>query len=73
MSPLTAKKIAQILLANGFILSRQKGSHQIYKNPHSGIIVPVPLHGKNNPLPIGTFGAIVKQSKIPKEKFLKRK
>lgn len=26
---------------------------------------------KNNPLPVGTFWAIVKQSKIPKEKFSK--
>lgn len=69
MRPLTAKKIIQILLANGFVLSRQKGSHQIYKNPLTGIIVPVPLHGKNKTLPVGTFSAIVKQSKIPKDKF----
>ena len=72
MNPLTAKKLAQILLTNGFILSRQKGSHQIYKNIFTGIIVPVPLHGKNKPLPFGTFLAIIKQSKIPKDKFSKR-
>ncbi|MBM2817646.1 MAG: hypothetical protein HW401_236 [Parcubacteria group bacterium] len=71
MNPLTAKKIAQILLANGLILSRQKGSHQIYKNIFTGIIAPIPLHGKNKPLPFGTFLAIIKQSKIPKDRFSK--
>ena len=33
-------------------------------------MVPVPLHGKNKPIHIGTFLAIVKQSKLPKEKFI---
>lgn len=69
MRPITAKKLIQILLANNFILERQKGSHCIYKNLDTGIIVPVPLHGKNKPIYIGTLLAIVKQSKIPKEKF----
>jgi len=59
-------------LANDFILSRQKGSHKIYKNLFTRIIVPIPLHGKNKLLPVGTFLAIIKQSKIPKEKFSKR-
>lgn len=69
MRPLTAKKLIQILLNNGFILARQKGSHAIYRHSNDGIIVPVPLHGKNKPIHIGTFLAIVKQSKIPLEKF----
>lgn len=69
MRPINAEKIIKILKTNGFILSRQKGSHMIWKNPASGIIVPVPLHGKSKPLPVGTFLAIVKQSKISKEKF----
>lgn len=73
MRPLTAKKIIQTLLANGFVLSRQKGSHQIYKNTLTGIIVPVPMHGKNKTLPSGTFSAIVKQSKISKDKFFKNR
>lgn len=69
MRPLNAGKIIEVLEANGFVLSRQKGSHMIWKNPESGTIVPIPLHGKSKPLPVGTFLAIVKQSKIPKEKF----
>jgi predicted RNA binding protein YcfA (HicA-like mRNA interferase family) len=69
MKSLNAAKLIKILRRNGFIFSRQKGSHQIWKNPEAGIIVPVPLHGKSKPIPTGTFLAIVKQSKIPKEKF----
>ncbi len=70
MRPLTAKQVIKILEDNGYIFSRQKGSHCIYKDPSSGIIVPIPLHGGNKPIHIGTFLAIVKQSKLPKEKFI---
>ncbi|MEK7146860.1 MAG: type II toxin-antitoxin system HicA family toxin [Patescibacteria group bacterium] len=70
MRPLSAKKLIKVLEKNGFILSRQKGSHMIFKNSATGIIVPVPLHGKNKPIFIGTFIAIVKQSKIPKNQWL---
>ena len=69
MRSINAKKVIKILRENGFILSRQKGSHIIWRNPKSGVIVPVPLHGKSNPSPIGTLMAIIKQSKIPTEKF----
>jgi len=69
MKPINAQQVIKILRENGFMLSRQKGSHMIWKNPKSGIIVPVPLHGKSKPIPIGTLIAIIKQSKIPKEKF----
>lgn len=34
-------------------------------------MVPVPLHGCNKVLPIGTFLAIVKQSGIDPQKFKK--
>ena len=69
MKSITAKKLMKILKENGFALSRQKGSHMIWKNTESNIIIPVPLHGKSKPIPIGTLMAIIKQSKIPKEKF----
>jgi predicted RNA binding protein YcfA (HicA-like mRNA interferase family) len=69
MKPLSYRKIFKILEKNGFEISRQKGSHVIFKHREKNIIVPVPLHNKNKPLPIGTFLAIVKQSKIPKEDF----
>ena len=69
MHSLTAKQIIRILEANGFRLSRQRGSHMIYKHADSGRMVPVPLHGGNKQLPGGTFLAIVKQSGIERERF----
>ena len=69
MRPLTAKQLVVILLANGFVLTRQRGSHQIYRNATVGVTVPVPLHAGNHPIHIGTFMAIVKQSKLPKKLF----
>lgn len=69
MRPLNAKKLIKILKENEFIFSRQKGSHMIFKNPKTGVIIPIPMHGKSKPIHIGTFLAIVKQSKLPKHKF----
>jgi len=68
MKSISAKKLLAILKANGFVLVRQKGSHMIWKNI-DGIMVPVPLHGTSKPIPIGTLLSIIKQTKIPKEKF----
>jgi mRNA interferase HicA len=69
MRPITAKKLIALLVAHGFVLTRQKGSHQIYRQKDSGIMVPVPLHGGNKPIYIGTLLAIIKQAKIPKEEL----
>ncbi|MEK9180145.1 MAG: type II toxin-antitoxin system HicA family toxin [Patescibacteria group bacterium] len=69
MKPLSAKELVKILTKHEFVLARQKGSHQIYRHKVSGTMVPVPLHGGAKPIPIGTFLAIVKQSKIPKGEF----
>ena len=69
MKPLTAKQLIRVLQANGFLLSRQKGSYMIWRHSVTGRIVPVPLHRKNKPLPIGTFLAIVRQSGIAREEF----
>ena len=69
MKPLPAKEIMRILERNGFRETRRKGSHVILKHAATGATVPVPLHGGNKPIPIGTFLAIVKQSKLPKEAF----
>ncbi|MEK7620392.1 MAG: type II toxin-antitoxin system HicA family toxin [Patescibacteria group bacterium] len=69
MHPLAPKELERILKAHGFVLSRERGSHRIYRHPETGSIVPIPFHGKSKPLPIGTFMAIVKQSKLPKDVF----
>ena len=65
MRPLTAREIIRVLKAHGFVLSRQHGSHMIWKNTLTGIIVPIPLHGRSKPIPICTAKAIIKQSRIP--------
>ncbi len=68
MKPLSYKKLVKLLEARGFVIVRQKGSHVILKNMHTGKMVPVPLHGKNKPIYIGTFLAILKQADInPKD------
>lgn len=72
MKSLTAKQLTKILIRNGFELSRQKGSHAIYKN-QTGQMVPVPMHGGNKPMPIGTFLAIMKQSQIDPGEFEQKK
>jgi len=69
MRPLNAKQLIKILKDNGFILSRQKGSHMIFRDSQTNATVPVPFHGKSKPIYIGTFLAIIKQSKLPKDKF----
>ena len=51
--PTSAKTVIKILQKHGFILSRQKGSHMIFIHPASGVMVPVPLHGGNKPIPLG--------------------
>lgn len=71
MQPLPAKRVVKILLQHGFVLVRQRGSHQIFRNPTTGAMVPVPLHSGNRPIHIGTFLAIVKQSKLPRTLFEK--
>ena len=69
MRPITAKRVIKILEDDGFVLSRQNGSHKIFVHSTSRIMVPVPVHGKNKPVNINTLFAIIKQSKISKNKF----
>lgn len=69
MRPITARHVIRVLRVNGFILSRQRGSHMIWRQINTDIIVPVPLHGQSKPIPIGTLLAIIKQSKIPRKEF----
>ena len=70
MKPISVKTVISILESNGFVFLRQKkGSHRVYGNALIKATAVVPLHGRNQTLPIGTFLSIVKQSKIPKEKF----
>jgi len=44
MPRVTASQIAKTLEKSGFVLSRQSGSHMIYKND-AGLRATVPFHG----------------------------
>lgn len=72
MSQLIAKQLVKILEENGFVFIRQNGSHLIFKDFKNNITLPVPIHDKNNPIYKGTLSSIIKQSKLPKEKFFKK-
>jgi predicted RNA binding protein YcfA (HicA-like mRNA interferase family) len=43
---ISAKKLIVFLLFKGFLLQRQKGSHQRYKHP-DGRAITIPVHGKD--------------------------
>ena len=64
------RDIEKILRANDFYLKRQSGSHRIYHSLKTNAIVPVPFHSRD--IARGTVGSIIKQSKLPIEKFLKK-
>ena len=62
----TAKELAKILEAKGFILKRIHGSHHYYQHP-SGKITVLPMHNKD--LPKGTLHGILKQAGIDKNEL----
>jgi predicted RNA binding protein YcfA (HicA-like mRNA interferase family) len=65
---LSAKFLIKVLINNGFVLKRVKGSHQIYHNCETNKTIIVPLHG-NKDLPKGTFYTILKQAGLNKEQI----
>ena len=65
----SGQEIVRIMEGEGFARARQKGSHLIMqKRADDGTItVPVPLH---RTVRIGTLQSIIRQSGIPRERFL---
>ena len=59
---MTPKEMANLLLKNGFVKIRQKGSHAMFKNVATNKQVTVPMHAKD--LPKGLESAIKKQAGI---------
>lgn len=68
----TSRSIERVLVLHGFLFSRQHGSHRVFKHPETGFQTLVPYHGSNKPVTPGVFSAILKQTGIPKEAFLKK-
>lgn len=58
--PIKAKELEKIILADGWTLKVQTGSHRQYIHPTKPGKVTIPCHGKD--LPKGTENSIMKQA-----------
>ncbi len=58
--PMTPKQIEKLLLQNGFVFQRQRGSHRIFFNPETKKVACVPMHSKD--LKPGTEHQILKNA-----------
>ena len=67
MKSYTPKEIIDFLLKNGFELITAKGSHQILKNPQTGMRTVVPMHNKD--LKKRPLYGILKQAGIDADKL----
>ncbi len=56
------KEIIEIIEADGWFLSRQKGSHKQYKHSIKEGTVTIPYHGKNEELEHFLVNSILKQA-----------
>jgi predicted RNA binding protein YcfA (HicA-like mRNA interferase family) len=65
-----AKEVEKVLKSLGYTLSRQSGSHAIYKNKEGKRIV-LPVHGGKE-ISVGVFLAILADLNMRKEEFWKR-
>ena len=54
----TPRKVIPLILRQGFVLSRQRGSHAIYVLPSDQSMVIVPMHAKE--ISKGTLNRILK-------------
>ena len=45
--PMTPKEMERLLLANGFVFDRQKGSHKVFWNNETKKTAVVPMHAKD--------------------------
>ena len=65
----SGEEIIRILEIEGYVRARQKGSHVMMqrRTESTTTTVPVPLH---RTIRIGTLQSIIRQSGIPRERFL---
>jgi len=63
---MTPRELRRLLEQNGFVFTRQSGSHAIFKHPISKLRVVLPMHSRD--IPKGTLHAILKDAglKAPK-------
>lgn len=58
--PMKPREMEKLILADGWVLKSQEGSHRQYVHPTKPGKVTIPFHGKD--LPKGTEQAILKQA-----------
>lgn len=65
---LSGQEVCTILIRNGFIEVRQRGSHKVMQKQlaDSTITVPVPNHSE---IRVGTLQSIIRQSGVAKSEF----
>lgn len=65
---LSGKQVCEILVCEGFVPTRQRGSHMMMQRAllDTTITVPVPLHGE---LARGALAGIIRMSQIDRAKF----
>ena len=67
---ISGKKLLNYFMKQGSEFKRAKGSHHVLKSSFNGKVFVIPIH-KNEDLDRGTLYAILKQSGIELEYFLK--
>jgi predicted RNA binding protein YcfA (HicA-like mRNA interferase family) len=71
LPPLRYREVIELLRAHGFVFDRPaKGSHEIWYNPTTRRRTTVPHHPGT--LPLGTLRAIIKQTGLSVDEFLRR-
>ena len=63
MKTVSGKRMCRVLERHGWVFSRINGSHHIYRDPATGRILSVPVHG-NQDLKPGTQKAIMRTAKL---------
>ncbi len=68
---MTFREFIRILEANGFVLSRQRGSHRTYRGVVAGRtrVVTVAFHREADDIKKGTLNSMIRQSGLPKRMF----
>lgn len=58
------KELLRLVEKDGWIFTRQKGSHMVYKHADKKGTVVIPNHSLNHDLAIGTVNNILKQAEL---------
>lgn len=64
----SARELVRALEKQGFVLSRSKGSHRIYRHPDTGKRVTVPYH-EGRTAPPGTLANILREAGIDRDEL----